>query len=134
MTAKPKGLERKYAALRAIQYEGSEQQEIDRIVDFAIRVGIDPWKGFQTASTTPPGEVRSNRDRTFDVRYWSECGMKTCRQITGVLNGKQLAEERARKLNRELRNRLNQLIIAGTARPPEMKNVRVVDLLKGDAR
>jgi hypothetical protein len=131
METLPKGLQRKYAALAELAYEGSEQQELDRIVDFAISVGIDPWKGFQTASTTSPGPVRSNKDRTFDVRYWSDRhSLYVCRNITGVNNGKQLAEEMARKLNRVLRNRLNCLVISGTARPKHMNGVHVQDLLK----
>ncbi len=77
-----KGLERKAIALQAIRDEGSEQHRLEQIVDFAIQVGIDPWKGFQTATTTPPGEVRSNRERTYDVCYWSEWGRKVVQEVT----------------------------------------------------
>ncbi len=46
------------------------------------------------------------------------------------MNGNQVAECLARKLNKELRNRLLVPVIAGTARPPQMKGVSVKDLLK----
>ena len=127
---KPIGLERKAAALRALRYEGSEQQWLDLTVDFAISVGIDPWRGFQTATTTRPGPIQSNRDRTYEVCYWSDWGRKVVREVTGFMNGNQVTDGIARKLNWELQNRLRVCVVGGTARPPHMKGVSVKRLLK----
>lgn len=108
-----KGLDRKARAER-------KNDPVYQQVDYAIKAGIDPYKGYTVRSTTRPGMINSNKDRTYQIVWYDDEGhTHSGEEITGYNNGNQVAEGIARKLNRELGRRTG--VMVKSQRPPGEK-------------